>query len=88
MGDLKSRTLNVRVVARDDDLFRRAAATQSETLTEFLVESGRERAERLLADRTRFALSQADWQRFEAALERPPAPAPALRELFERSRPE
>lgn len=86
--EAKSRRLNIRVVATDDDLLRRAAATTSETLTEFLVESGRQRAERVLAERTRFTLSEADWQRFNAALERPPAAPPGLVELFARRRPE
>jgi len=52
------------------------------------VESGRERAERLLADRTRFVLSPAQWRRFTAALDRPPRKIPELVELFRRPRPE
>jgi Protein of unknown function (DUF1778) len=59
-----------------------------DSLTEFLVESGRERAERLLADRTHFALGDADWRAFTAALDRPAEARPELARLFARPRPE
>jgi uncharacterized protein (DUF1778 family) len=36
-----------------------------------MVESARERAERLLAGRTRFVLNDKEWKAFTAALERP-----------------
>jgi uncharacterized protein (DUF1778 family) len=76
------------VAARDDELFRSAAAAANESLSEFLVESGRERAERLLADRTRFVLSPARWRAFTAALDRPQREIPEMVELFRRPRPE
>jgi uncharacterized protein (DUF1778 family) len=85
--ELKDQRVNLRVAARDDDLFRRAAAAAHESLSEFLVESGRERAERLLADRTRFVLSEAEWAAFGEALDRPAQADPALVELFQRPRP-
>ena len=87
MADLKSERVNLRVASRDDDLFRRAAAIADESLSEFLVEGGRERAARLLADRTRFVLSEADWAEFSDALDRPTQADPALVELFRRPRP-
>ncbi|MGH3266936.1 MAG: DUF1778 domain-containing protein, partial [Trebonia sp.] len=68
--------------------FRSAAAASDESLSEFLVESGRERAERVLADRTRFVLPAAEWQAFAAALDRPAHEVPAAVELFRRPRPE
>lgn len=43
--------------AHDDELLRSAAAAPQQKLSELLIESGRERAERLLGDRTRFVLS-------------------------------
>jgi uncharacterized protein (DUF1778 family) len=52
------------------------------------VESGGERAERLLADRTRFVLSPARWREFVAALDRAPREIPELVELFRRPRPQ
>jgi uncharacterized protein (DUF1778 family) len=87
MAETKNQRVNLRVAARDDELFRTAAAA-NESLSEFLVESGRERAERLLADRTRFVLSPARWREFTAALDRAPREVPELVELFRRPRPE
>jgi uncharacterized protein (DUF1778 family) len=88
MPETKTQRVHLRVAASDDQLFRSAAATAHESLSEFLVESGRERAERLLADRTRFVLSAAEWRAFTIALDRPPREVPELVELFRRQRPE
>lgn len=87
MSELKSQRVNLRVASRDDELFRRAAAVADESLSEFLVEGGRERAARLLADRTHFVLSDDAWAAFGAALDRPAHADPALVELFRRRRP-
>jgi uncharacterized protein (DUF1778 family) len=88
MSETKTQRVHLRVAASDDELFRGAAAAANESLSEFLVESGRERAERLLADHTRFVLSPAQWRKFTAALDRAPREIPELVELFRRPRPE
>jgi uncharacterized protein (DUF1778 family) len=88
MPPAKSSRLNLRVAAADDALLRQAAALTGETVSEFLVESARERAERLVADRTHFVLDEAQWSAFCAALDRPAEVKPELRELFARRRPE
>jgi uncharacterized protein (DUF1778 family) len=88
MAELKSRRVHLRVASDDDALFRRAAREADESLSEFLVESGRERAERVLADRTRFTLAEEEWQAFTAALDRPAEASPALVALFQRPRPQ
>lgn len=88
MTETKTRRVNLRVAERDDELFRCAAGVAEESLSEFLVGSGRERAERLLADRTRFVLSEEQWVAFTAALERPARVNPELVALFGRPRPE
>jgi uncharacterized protein (DUF1778 family) len=54
--------IHLRIAAQDKALFERASSQREESMTEFLVESGRERAERLLADRTHFVLGGADWR--------------------------
>jgi uncharacterized protein (DUF1778 family) len=79
---------NLRIDPQDRALFDRAASVQHETFTQFLVESGRERAERLLADRNRFTLDSEAWQELMAALDRPPRVRPELADLFSRPRPE
>lgn len=88
MSGTKSQRVHLRVAAGDGELFRTAAAAADESLSEFLVEGGRERAERILADRTRFVLSPAEWREFTAALDRPAREIPELVELFRRARPE
>jgi uncharacterized protein (DUF1778 family) len=88
MAEVKTQRVHLRVAASDDELFRSAAAAAHESLSEFLVESGRERAERVLADRTRFVLSSAQWRAFTAALDRPARESPAVVELLRRPRPE
>lgn len=87
MADLKSARLNLRLAEDDDRLFREAASAASETVSEFLVESARERARRLLADRTEFTLDEARWEAFTSALDRPAEVRPELAELFSRPKP-
>ena len=72
----------LRVEDRDRELFDRAADANRETLTQFLVAGGRERAERLLADRTRFQLSPDAWDELVAIMDREARPNPKLAKLF------
>jgi uncharacterized protein (DUF1778 family) len=88
MTATKTARIHLRIAAEDKELFERAGSLHEETLTEFLVESGRERAERLLADRTQFALNDADWRAFTTALDRPAQARPELARLLSRPRPE
>jgi uncharacterized protein (DUF1778 family) len=83
MAETKNQRVDLRVAARDDELFRTATAAANESLYEFLVESGRERAERVLADRTRFALSRRSGEGHRA-VDRPPREIPDPVELFRR----
>jgi len=83
----KTSRRNLRVSPGDDELFRRAAKQIGESVSEFLVESGRTRAEMILADRTEFALDADAWRAFNRALDRPTEPNPAVVELMRRPRP-
>lgn len=80
--------LNLRIEPEDRALFDRAATSQRESLTQFIVESGRERAERLLADRNGFSLDSEGWRQLMEALDRPAQVRPELVDLFSRPRPE
>jgi uncharacterized protein (DUF1778 family) len=80
--------VNLRIEQEDRALFTRAATVHRESLTQFLVESGRERAERLLADRTSFRVDSEAWQELVAAMDRPAKARPELARLFSRPRPE
>ncbi len=84
---VKGRRLSLRVEDRDRALFDRAADANRETLTQFLVAGGRERAERLLADRTRFQLSPDAWEELVAIIDRDARPNPQLARLFSRQSP-
>lgn len=88
MAAPKTQRLNLRIEKEDEALFKRAAEVQRESLTQFLVESGRERAERLLADRTSFHVDPEAWQELVAAMDGSPQARPGLAELFNRPRPE
>lgn len=87
-GMTKSARVHLRIAPQDKALFERAGSLHEETLTEFLVESGRERAERLLADRSRFVLDDEQWADFVATLDRPARTRPEIAALFARPRPE
>jgi uncharacterized protein (DUF1778 family) len=84
----KTARRNLRVSPADDDLFLHAAEVTGESVSEFLVQSGRERAQMVLADRTQFVLDGDTWEAFTAALDRPAEVKPAVVDLIRRSRPE
>jgi uncharacterized protein (DUF1778 family) len=71
-----------RVASGPDQLVRYAAATAERTLPDFVVDAAVAEAERVLADRTRFALDQGQWARFADLLDRPVFNKPGLERLF------
>jgi uncharacterized protein (DUF1778 family) len=79
---------SVRVSLADEVLFREAAAVLGESVEEFLLKSGRERAEMVLADRTQFVLGQGAWDSFCSGLDRDAEINPAVVKLLQRPRPE
>jgi uncharacterized protein (DUF1778 family) len=85
---VKGRRLSLRVEDQDHALFDRAADSNRETLTQFLVAGGRERAERLLADRTRFVLAPEAWDELVTVMDREAEPNPRLARLFSRRHPD
>jgi uncharacterized protein (DUF1778 family) len=88
MATPKTQRVNLRIERDDETLFKQAASVNRESLTQFLVESGRERAERLLADRTSFRIDPQAWQEIVAAMDQPAKARPELARLFSRPRPE
>ena len=73
-----------RVAPETDRLVRQAAEAAERTLTDFVVDAARLEAERLLADRTLFALEAEQWERFVELLDRSPQENPGLEGLFSR----
>jgi uncharacterized protein (DUF1778 family) len=84
----KTTRRNLRVSPTDDVLFREAAAAVGESVSTFLVESGRARAELILAGRTRFVLEADAWETFAAALDQPAELKQPVVDLLRRPRPE
>ena len=81
MAKMKERW-DFRVATPTDELVRQAAATTERSLTDFVVEAALIEAERVLADRTVFALPPKEWDRFVELLDRPPRVSPGLEKLF------
>jgi uncharacterized protein (DUF1778 family) len=87
-ASMKTSRHNVRVSPADDVLIREAAAIVGESVEKFLVESGRQRAEMVLADQTHFVLGHDAWNAFCATLDRDAQIQPAVVELLRRTQPE
>ncbi len=84
----KTARRNLRVSPSDDALFSKAASEVGESVSTFLVESARARAEMIHADRTRFVLEPDAWAAFAVALDRPAEVKPPVVDLLRRPRPE
>jgi uncharacterized protein (DUF1778 family) len=80
MAEMTARTqkLDLRVSASAKRALREAAQASRQSLSEFVLSSALTRAEELLAEQTRITLSPAEWERFVAALDAPPAPPERL----------
>jgi uncharacterized protein (DUF1778 family) len=62
----------------------RAAARQTDrTVTEFVVETAVQEAQRILADNSHFVLEDADWRAFNEILDRPSTLKPRLAALMQ-----
>lgn len=80
----REKTINLRATPAQKTLIERAAESTGKTRTAFVLEATLQRAEAVLADRTQFALSAAQMQRFTKALDAPLADPAALRKLLNR----
>ncbi|MEO6968571.1 MAG: DUF1778 domain-containing protein [Rhodanobacteraceae bacterium] len=81
---IREKTINLRATPTQKALIERAANATGKTRTAFVLDATLQRAEAVLADRTRFELSAAQMDRFTKALDAPvPNPA-ALRKLLSR----
>lgn len=86
MSSLKNARIAVRVSPEQDEVIRAAAAQRSQSVTDFVVGSALDRAERDMADRRRVELSPKDWDSFVNALESPPRVNERLVQTIERAR--
>jgi uncharacterized protein (DUF1778 family) len=63
--------LNIRASSQQQQLIRSAAAAVDKSVTDFVLESATANAERVLADRRWFVLTDEAWADFEALLDAP-----------------
>ena len=76
--------LEARVSIHEKKLFKRAAAIQGRSLTEFLVGCAHDAAKRTVQEHEVMELSARDQKTFVAALLNPPAPGKRLRDAAKR----
>ena len=79
----RDRRFQLRATASEEELIKVAAERQGVTVTEFILQSARVRAEEALADQTRFVLDAERWEAFRQLLDRPAQDKPRLRKLFQ-----
>jgi uncharacterized protein (DUF1778 family) len=86
MAHAKGERLQVRLDARAKRVLRRAASYRRKTVSQFVLSTALEEAERVIRSNEVVTLSDPDWKRFYAVLIKPPAPNAALRKAFRRYR--
>lgn len=79
--------INLRASARQEQLLKQAAAATDRTMTDFVLESAVVEAERVLADRRWFLISDEQWDEFQRLLEQPARDLPRLRALLAKPSP-
>lgn len=77
-----SARLNLRIAPGVKTLIHSAAKLRKSSLSDFVVRSSQDAAEAVLAGQTRFVLTQAQWQAFNAALDAPAKKIPELKRLL------
>ena len=74
--------INLRASSRQERLIRAAAAATDKTLTDFVLDTAVTQAERILADRRYFLLSDQQWVEFDRLLSAPTPATPKLAALL------
>ncbi len=78
----RAENINLRVSRSQKALIDRAASALGRSRSDFMLEAACRTAESTLLDRRYFELSDADFKRFTAMLDKPPAPNPRLIRLL------
>jgi len=82
LSQSKSERIDVRASTAVKQLLQEAARVCHRNVSEFLLEAGVMAANQALTDRRRFELDDAQWEAFEAALDRPAQTKPRLHKLL------
>ena len=83
----RDQRVNLRVSSRQEKLIRQAAAASDRTMTDFILESVVQHAERVLADRRWFMATDEQWVELQRLLEEPLPSTARFRTLSQRSDP-
>jgi len=78
-----SDTINLRASRRQKDLIDRAAEALGRSRSDFMLDTACREAESVLLDRRYFSLSDQEFRKFTAMLDRPPKDNPGLRRLLQ-----
>lgn len=71
--------INIRAKMRQRDLIDQAAARVGQSRSEFMLEVSCKAAEDILLDQTYFGISEQDFAKFQALLDKPPVVSDRLR---------
>ena len=82
LSKTRDRAINIRTSEDQRALIDRAAELTGKSRSDFMVESATQEAERVLLDRTFFALDEDAFTRFEELLKRPLPASEELRALL------
>lgn len=82
LNPVKTDRIDVRTSQTAKRLLQEAARASHKTVSEFLLDAGLTAANLALADRRHFQLDEAQWQAFEAALDRPVRSKPRLERML------
>lgn len=80
----KKQRINLRATDRQEAILRRAAEATDSTLTDFVLGSAVEHAERVLTDRRWFTASEEQFDEFLRLLDEPLPPTDKFRKMFSR----
>lgn len=80
----KNQRINLRATDRQESLLRRAAEATDHTLTDFILGSAVEQAERVLADRRWFLATEEQFDEFSRLLDAPLPSTTKFETLFAR----
>ncbi|MCC6914149.1 MAG: DUF1778 domain-containing protein [Rhodospirillaceae bacterium] len=80
----KDERLQVRLDAHAKSLLQRAADYTHKSISQFVLSTALEKAERVVSDNEIVTLSNRDWSAFYDALNKPPAPNAKLKQAFKR----
>jgi uncharacterized protein (DUF1778 family) len=81
-AEIKDDRLQVRLDARSKATLQRAATYRRKTVSQFVLATALEEAEKIIRENEVVSLSSADWTIFFDALTNPPSPNAALRKAF------